>query len=185
MLKRKLYSGILVCLLITSASAQEVLICKDGSATFFSEAPMENIEAKSNKLASALNTKTKKIVFKVRINTFQFEKAIMQEHFNENYMESDKYPTAIFNGAILEDVRLEEAGTHEVTVDGTLTMHGVEQQRQIRGTLVVGEGEVRGKAQFMVRLADHDIKIPSVLFYNISEEVLVTVEMIYLPKADN
>ena len=77
-----------------------------GSVSFFSEAPLENIDATSNNIVSVINTSTNEIVFLVPISTFQFKKKLMQEHFNENYVESDKYPKASFNGSWTGDIAL-------------------------------------------------------------------------------
>jgi len=171
-----------ILLLATSIKAQDIFICKNGNAAFFSEAPMENIDAKSDNMGSALNIKTKKMVFKVKMQTFQFKRALMQEHFNENYIESDKFPYTIFDGTIKEDLDLAQDGIYEVNVEGTLTIHGVTKDRTIPGTLTVKDGKITGKSEFWIKVADHEIEIPSMLMKNIAEEVLVKIDLVYTPK---
>ena len=164
--------------------SQDIYICKDGEMSFFSEAPLEDIDATTTKTVSALNVKTRKIVFKVSIKSFQFKKSMMQEHFNEkkNFMHSSKYPYASFNGQIIDEVDLTQDGTYEVTVQGKLTIKGVEQERKINAVLVVNNGAINGKAEFVVKVEDYNIKIPKLLFKNIAEEVLVKINVNYKPK---
>ncbi len=127
---------IAVFLSLIHGNAQAQII-KSGDITisFFSEAPIENIQAESNKAVSALDTETGAIYFKVPIRSFQFEKSLMQEHFNENYLESDKYPYAEFKGKINEKIDLSKAGTYPVTVQGDMTIHNVTRNYQVEGKL--------------------------------------------------
>src|SRR5574342_668269 len=104
----------------------QLYICNEGSVSFFSEAPVENIEATNNKINSFLNTASNEIMFIVHVRGFTFEKDLMKEHFNEKYMESDKYPTSTFKGKINDPVDYTKDGTYNVTATGILNMHGVE-----------------------------------------------------------
>lgn len=165
------------------SQAQGVYICKDGFINFFSSAPLEDITADNNKVSSVLNTKDGKIVFKVPIKSFTFEKSLMQEHFNEEkYMWSEKHPYAQFSGNItnLGDVDFGKAGSYPVKINGELTIRGVKQPREIDGTLVVAaDGAIEGNAKFKVKLEEHEVPIPSVVIENIAEVVDVTVKMQY------
>lgn len=170
-----------VWLVVASATAQDVYTCKNARLSFFSSAPMEDIEAKTDKGASALNKKTKEVFFKVSISSFDFKKKLMQEHFNENYLESDKYPFAEFKGKINEDVDFSKDGTFPVTVTGTLNIHGVDKVYTAKGTLTTQGNTITVNSTFNVRVADHHIKVPTLVVKNIAEVVAVTVNAIYTP----
>src|SRR5258706_4089612 len=131
----------LLCLLFAAiyfySAAQDVYLDTKGTISFFSETPVEDIDATSNQAVDAINIKTKDVFFKVRMETLVFKKALMQEHFNENYMESDQYPFATFKGKIDQDIDLTKDGTYQATVTGVLTIHRAAQNRTIPGTMVV------------------------------------------------
>ncbi|MGO4289573.1 YceI family protein [Chitinophaga sp. RAB17] len=166
---------------VSAASAQDVYACKNTRLSFFSSSPLEDIEAKTDKGASAINVKTKDIFFKVPISTFQFKKKLMQEHFNENYLESNKYPYAEFKGKINEAPEFSKDGTYPVTVTGTLNIHGVDKTYTAKGTITTQGSNISVTSTFNVRVADHGIKIPSLVIQNVAEVVAVTVNAIYTP----
>ncbi len=160
--------------------AQDIYSCRNASFSFFSSAPMEDIEAKTDKGVSAINLKTGAVYFKVPVNTFQFRKKLMQEHFNENYLETEKYPYAEFKGKIVEPAAdISKEGAHDVTVEGVLSMHGVEKTYKEKGTITVQNGQIVSSSKFNVKLADHKIKIPTLVIKNIAEVVEVTVRATY------
>jgi len=164
-------------------TAQDIFVTKEGKISFFSKAPLEDINPSSDKLASVLNTKTKKIIFSVNIKTLHgFNAALQEEHFNEKYMHSDKYPKAIFKGEILDDVNLTQTGTYNVKAKGILDIHGVEQERTIDGVITVEEGKINLSAKFKVEVADHKVKIPKLVWEKVAEVVEVAVDITYLPK---
>ena len=169
-------------LLAPSVHAQDVLISKNASLSFFSSTVVEDIEGKSNTATSVLDLKSRNIIFKVANTSFQFKKKLMQEHFNENYMESDKYQFSTFKGKINDDVDLSKDGTYNVTIEGILDVHGVAKSYQSKATLVVSKGTVTAKTVFKVRIEDHQIKVPSIVFKNIAEFVEVRVSAVYQPK---
>lgn len=169
---------LLTCL---AGFGQEIYSCRAPKLSFFSSAPLEDISAVSQRGVSAINTKTKAIYFKVPMNTFQFKKALMQEHFNENYIESDKFPFAEYKGKFVEDVDFTKNGTYPVTVEGTLQLHGVEKSYKGKGTITVQNGKFNVNSKFNVSVADHKIKIPSLVVKNIAEVVEVTVNADYQP----
>ena len=149
--------------------------------SFFSTTPIEDIDAKNNACSSFLNSTTDTIVFKIPNNAFVFPKSLMQEHFNENYMETPKYPYATFKGKINEDVDYTKEGTYKVTCTGMLKMHGVEQLRTIEGTVTVKGEELTILSNFNVKLADHKIDVPKLVTEKIAESILVKVNAQYTP----
>jgi hypothetical protein len=171
---------IVLTLSLCHAQAQ-LFISSSSEISFFSEAPLENIEATNYNSASMLNIAAKQLVFQIPIKGFEFEKDLMQEHFNENYLESDKYPKASFNGNINEDVDLSKDGTYEVTATGIMLIHGVEQERTIAGKITINGNKITLHGECKVRLVDHKVKIPKVVIANIAEEVDVKVAVTYKP----
>lgn len=177
---------LLVSLLTAFVSTQAIFaqgkyIARNAHVSFFSATNMENIEAHNRKTASILDSKTGDLTFKMNIKAFEFKKALMQEHFNENYMESDKYPNSNFAGKIsnIDDVNFAKNGTYNVTVAGNLTIHGVTKAVSVPGTIVVKDGKVSSKAEFTVLLADYDISIPAAVKNQISKSIKITVDSTY------
>ena len=150
---------------------------REAQLSFFSEAPMEKIEAHNGTGTCVVDFEGKRMEFAVLIKAFQFEKALMQEHFNENYMESHKFPKATFKGMITEPATLEmQSEPQEVQVEGKLTIHGVEQEIVAPGTLYFTPEGVKMSSTFVVAVKDYDISIPAVVRDNIAKEVEITVE---------
>ncbi|TZF82325.1 YceI family protein [Pedobacter sp. BS3] len=143
--------------------------------SFFSSTPIEDIKAASNKGSGVLVASGGKFAFQVPVKSFEFDKGLMQEHFNENYMESDKYPQARFTGSFNKPVDLSKDGEYHVTANGTLLIHGIGKQRSIPGTLTVKNGVVTLNANFDVACADHQIKIPTLIITKIAEVIQVHV----------
>ncbi len=158
-----------------SALAQK-LVSRDTYVHFFSETPVEDIEASLKDGVGLINTDTKEFVFQVNIQSFTFEKALMQEHFNENYMESTKYPKGLFKGKITGDVLFTKAGTYTVKLVGTMNIHGKEREMTIPGTITVSkEGLVVVESTFIVKPTDHGVEIPSLVVTKIAKEIEVKV----------
>jgi hypothetical protein len=179
---KKLIYLLLYCTIPMVAQGQDMLISKNASVAFFSSTIVEDIEATSTTASSVLDLKSKNIIFRVNNTSFQFRKKLMQEHFNENYMESDKYPYSEFKGKITDDVDLSKDGNYIVNVVGNLNVHGVTKTYQTKATLTVSQGTTTAKATFRVRIEDHKIKIPTIVFKNIAEFVDVRVSAVYQPK---
>jgi len=152
---------------------------KDGHVTFHSDAPMEKIEAHNKRTTAVLDTETGAIEFALLIKSFQFEKALMQEHFNENYMESDKFPKAVFKGQIVnrDEVDFDSDGSYQADVKGQMTIHGVTKEVVAAGMFNVKNGEISADAVFVVKCEDYDIKIPNVVAENIAKEISVKVNI--------
>ena len=144
-------------------------ITKEAEISFFSEAPIEDISAKNNKVSAVYDDETKQLVFQLNISDFIFPKPLMQEHFNENYLESDKFPKASFSGIVGQ---LNES----TTATGTLKIHGESNEVEVKGILVKSNDSVMIDASFRIQLKDFNIKIPKIVMYNIAEEIEVTIK---------
>jgi polyisoprenoid-binding protein YceI len=156
---------------------------KNGYIGFFSHTPMEDIKGDNNQVASVLDISTGELVFQVLIKSFHFEKALMEEHFNENYMESDKFPKSTFRGKIinLSSVDFTKPGKYDVTVEGDLNMHDVTNKISVKGTIEVVQGGVTAFSKFNVVPEDYKISIPGVVRDNIAKTLEVSVNMKYAP----
>lgn len=154
-------------------------ITKNGHIRFYSETPIETIEAHNRQVNSALDIATGDFVFKVLMKSFEFEKALMQEHFNENYVESDKFPNATFKGKVvnLRDIDFKSPGEYKAQVEGVLTIHGVDREIRESGSFTVREGTIQGNCRFILKPEDYKIKIPNTVVNNIAEEIEVTVDV--------
>lgn len=148
---------------------------------FFSQATLEDITADNTKGTSLFNNDTREIVFSIPIHEFQFAKSLMKEHFNERYMESEKYPRSTFQGRI-EGYDPEVRRKQDATAVGVLTIHGQARDVRIPGTIERQGEKLIMKAKFVVRLEDYQITIPQILWQNIAEQVEVTVEFSYKPQ---
>jgi len=146
---------------------------------FFSAAPLEDIEAVNESAKSILDLSSGELVYSISIKDFKFEKSLMQEHFNENYLESEKYPKSTLSAKIKDWNK--EKGEQEVTVSGKLKIHGITKDVEVTGKLNYQDDKVTVSAKFPVQLKDYKIKIPKALFYNIAESVEVTIEFEYTP----
>lgn len=161
----------------------DIFSTNEGSITFFSKAPLEDIEAKNNKVISLLDTRKNEIAVRVPIKQFQFRNKLMQEHFNENYMESEKYPHATFKGIINEIIDFTKPGTYDVSSTGIMNIHGVNQKRTLKGKLTIDSSGMKLDTQFDVLLVDHKIKIPRLVFNKIAEKIAVTTSFSYSVQA--
>ncbi len=164
------------------SQAQDVFLDTKGVFSFFASTALEDIDATSNHGIGALNVKTKDVFFKVKMESFVFRRSLMQEHFNENYMESEKFPYGNFKGKINEDVDLTKDGTYQVTVSGDFTIHGVTKPRTIPGTIVVKGKSIDVTSTFEVKVADHNITIPTVVSQKIAEVVQVKIHSVMAPQ---
>ncbi len=186
MKKKALLFALSASLLITAwafaPKADNIYRLKEGKVSFFSKAPLEDIAAEAKSYAGVINLTNRKVAFQVFITSFEFPNKTMQEHFNENYMESEKYPKATFSGTINEEVDLTKNGTYQVSVAGKLTIHGVEQERTIPGVITMKEGLLSLTSDFKVKLEDHKIKVPSVVVSNIAEVIDVKIAGTFEPK---
>ena len=176
---KRLIGLLILVLVISSGAFAQKYMTKNGNISFFSKTPVENIEAHNKQVNSALDISTGDFVFKVLMKSFEFEKALMQEHFNENYVESDKYPNATFQGKItnLKEVNFSKPGVYNITADGNLTIHGVSKKINQTGTLEVKGDKLNAKAKMNVKPADYQIRIPNTVAKQIAESIEVTVDV--------
>lgn len=178
-MKTKLVLILSLLLVAISLTAQNY-VTRTGYIRFYSEAPLENIEAINRQVNSALNISNGEFVFRVLMKSFNFEKALMQEHFNENYVESHKYPNASFQGKIvnLNEIDFSKPGVYNTVVEGDLTIKDATKKVKHSGTMEVKKDEVIGKSVFTIKLVDYNIAIPSAVSRNISPEIEITVEVL-------
>lgn len=179
-MKKIMFTLCLISCLQYFAQSQ-VFFTKNGLVSFYSSAPIENIKADNNQVISIINTITGEMQFSLLVNAFHFKKSLMEEHFNENYMESKKYPKATFKGKItdISNVNFAADGNYPVTVTGDLTIHGVTNKITAAGTVSVKGGAISAHSKFPVRLADYKIEIPKIVRDNIAKVVEVTVSCSY------
>ena len=144
------------------------------SIKFFSAAKLENIDAENKVTKPILNIEKNLFAIQPQHTGFMFKSALMQEHYNENYMESEKFPYAKFTGKIKETIDYTKNGTNEISIEGKLAMHGVELPRTITGTLTIKDGVIIMDSKFDVKVADHNIKVPSLYVESIAEVIQVT-----------
>jgi polyisoprenoid-binding protein YceI len=164
-------------------SVAQVFSTQAGNVVFFSTTPMEDIRGECKTVLAVMNVSTKELAFMITNTSFQFQNKLMEEHFNEKYMESDKFPKSSFKGKVNENVDLTKDGEYKVTVTGKLNIHGVEQERTISGTILVKDGKVQLVSNFKVKNVDHKIEIPTIVTAKIAEEIDVNVDVTLLPKA--
>jgi len=166
---------------IINQAGQDIYVCRNAKITLYSSAPIEDIKAATSTGASVYNAASGELDFSVSIRSFQFDKSLMQEHFNSDYMESDKFPRAIFKGKMENHIDITKDGTYPVKVAGQLTVHGVTQSRTIQGTISIKNGVVSMTSEFMVKCTDHHIDIPQIVFHHIAESIQVNVFATYSP----
>ena len=168
--------------LVLTANAQKYMT-RNGYIGFFSSTPIEDIKADNNQVASVIDISTGEIVFQVLIKSFKFAKALMEEHFNENYLESEKFPKSTFKGKItnLAAVDFSKPGQYEVIVEGDLNIHDVTNKVSVTGSIEVIPGGINANSKFNVVPEDYKIKIPAIVRENIAKIIEVTVAIRYSP----
>ncbi len=183
-MKQLIILTLLNAVVITGFS-QSVYMTRSGQVSFFSKTSMENIDGINNEVTSLIDTGKGEIVFAILVKGFRFEKALMEEHFNENYLESTKFPKATFQGKITNasSINFTKDGSYPATVDGDLTMHGVKQRQTANGTITVSKGKISAISSFIIKLVDYKIERPSLVADKISETIEIRVNCQYEPKS--
>lgn len=150
---------------------------------FYSHTPMEDIKADNNQVSAILDVTNGEFAFTCLIKSFEFPKALMQEHFNENYMESDKFPKSTFKGKIkdMSKVDFNKDGEYAVVVAGSLTIKDKTNEIEVPGTIIVKDGKITAKSKFKVRPEDYNISIPALVKEKIAKEIEVTVDAVMEP----
>jgi polyisoprenoid-binding protein YceI len=178
MLKKNLI--LFVALVFTSivCFGQGKFYTKTGKINFLSKAPLEEIEGKNKTVTAVVDSKSGAMQFAVQMKGFEFEKQLMQQHFNENYVESDKYPKAEFKGTITNNsaVNYKKDGTYPAKVKGKLTIHGVTKDVETTATLKINGGKIDANSTFNVLISDYNIKIPAVVKDKVSNTIKITID---------
>ena len=178
MLKKNLIVAFMFTLSVSGVFAQSKFFTKTGQVNFFSKASLEDIEAKNKTVTAVVDSKTGAVQFAIQMKGFEFEKQLMQQHFNENYVESDKFPKAEFKGTIVNnnEISYDKEGSYPAKVKGKLTIHGVTQDIETSGTVKVDGEFLKLESGFNILLSDYDIKIPSVVKEKISNSIKINVD---------
>ena len=180
-MKTSILFTILILLSGLSLTAQDKKITKTGHLWFFSHTSIEDIEAHSHQAVAVFVPAKGDIAIEVSMLSFEFPKALMQEHFNENYMESAKFPKSRFVGTLtnLKNINFSKDGTYNATVEGTMTIHNVSQKIKADGTIEIDGNKIMMKSKFIVAPKDYDIKIESRFSNNIASSIEVNVDLTF------
>lgn len=177
---RRLLIIVLLTGLVPAVQAQKYSL-QEGSVKFYSRALLEDIKAVNTKITGLFNRDRGDVAFIIPVTAFQFDKKLMQEHFNEKYMESDKYPNATFAGQV-QHFDWSRSGEQPVVASGKLTIHGVTQEVSVPGIMELKNGLLTMKAVFPVKLETYKITRPQLLWQNIAEEVEITIDTRFKPQ---
>ena len=163
---------------VVLTQAQDKFFTKSGKIDFQSKTALEDIQGKNKSATCVIDTKSGAIAFSVLMKGFEFEKALMQEHFNENYVESNKFPKSEFKGTISNnaDIKYAKDGIYAATVKGQLTLHGVTKDVETTGKIIIKQGKPQATAEFNILLADYNISIPAVVEDKVSKSVKINVD---------
>ena len=169
---------LLLLLIISISYGKDIFLTRQGVVEFFSSTPIEDIKAYNNQVSCVLDYETGTFAFQVPIKGFMFKNALMQEHFNENYLESDIYPKSIFKGNIKDwdSISINDS-TLNIRLVGELTIHGVTKKIEQSGAIWRENGNLIGKCKFIVSLEDYDVKIPKIVRQNIAELIEISVNV--------
>lgn len=181
-MKKLLFSILLIicCNLVFS----QKFFTKNGSISFFSKTNIENIQADNNQVMSVLNAQTGELQFSLLIKGFHFPRALMEEHFNENYLESDHFPKATFKGTIADigKINFLKDAVYPIVVSGDLNMHGITNKVTSKGYISIKEEKITGSAIFIIEMADYKITIPKLVESNIAKTIEIKVNCLYNQK---
>lgn len=165
---------------LTILSAQEggsAILSFSGVVDFHSDAPQEQIRARSVQVVGVIDTLRNTFAFQVPVKSFEgFNSDLQRQHFNENYMESNVYPQLTYTGKILAPVNYQKPGTYPVKTKGSFRIHGVEGEEIIENTIEVRESGISIFSDFYIRLADYDIRIPRIVQRKIAPRIHIQVE---------
>ncbi|MDX9880812.1 MAG: YceI family protein [Prolixibacteraceae bacterium] len=172
---------IVIGLIGFSLCGQTKFTTHDATISFFSDAPVEDIQAESKKGRGGIDLLSGQVLFVVPINSFVFDKSLMQKHFNESYIESHLYPVARFEGRFTQPVDTATRSLQTLPFSGRLTIHGVTKMINERATVRYDTDKITAKSIFMVKTADFNIKIPRILIKNIAEEIRIEINADLIP----
>lgn len=176
----KYFLGLFIILTFSSSEEPKNIIARQGQVSFFSYTSVENIKAENNQVLSIINLDNGNIAVSMLMNTFIFEKALMKEHFNESYIESDIYPKATFEGNIQDfDPTLE--GEQTRMINGTFFMHGISKELVIKTKIENNNGKFILSGTFETLVKDYNINIPPLLAGNIAKSISINFRFEYQP----
>ncbi len=169
---------VLITWTVSAAIGQNRYYSEKSTVTFFSDGVIEDIRATNNTATSILDISKMDVAFLVRVKDFQFEKKLMQVHFNEKYMETEKFPKSTFIGSItgFDPAR---SGEQHVTATGKLSIHGVTKDVKIPGTIEMQGSNIVLRSKFSIKLADYNIVVPQIIWNNVAEDVEVEMNFTY------
>ena len=171
-----------ILLLICCTARSQLLMTRSATISFHSNTILENIDAVNDHVMAVIEPAKKNIAFSLLMKQFEFPRKLMQQHFNENYVESDKYPKATFSGTFTETIDVTKEGNYNVSVTGKLTIHGVTREVTIPASLAVKKGLITGSATFKLNPKDYNIDIPFIVRDKIEKENTVKVKAEWIPK---
>ncbi len=174
----------LLAMIISLASnGQDTLSTKNAVINFDATSPSspEKIEAVSKLGISKMLVKTGEVAFAIQMMSFEFEKALMKDHFHENYVETSKYPRATFKGSILDfsKVNFAKNGKYPVKVKGSMNLHGVTKEVTADGFINVNGDKITATSTFKLILSDFNVKVPDLVKDKVAKEATITVNATY------
>ncbi len=169
---------------LTHVNAQDIWFTRNGNISFHAGTSLEDVDGTNNDVASLINVKTGDIAFTVLMKSFHFTRALMEEHFNEDYLESTKFPKSTFSGTISDPgkVNFTKDGAYPVTVEGDLTIHGVTKKINAPATIKIAGSKISAGSIFKILMSDYKVEIPGVVAEKISKEVTIEVKCNYEKK---
>lgn len=176
MMLRNLLAGMII-LIAAVSNAQDRYFTKTGNISFHSKADLENIDAYNRTVTCVLDTKTGAVQLSTLMKGFEFQKALMQEHFNEKYVESDRFPKGEFKGQITNNSSIDytKDGSYPANVKGQLTIHGVTKDIETNGTVNIKNGKPQAVTSFNITLSDYNISIPALVKDKLSNSINIKV----------
>ena len=158
--------------------AREIYFTRNGAVSFFSSTPIYDIKAENNQVTCVFDRDNGEVSFRIPILGFNFPNGLMQEHFNENYMESDRYPNATFKGKVNDWSNLVLTNSYQsINLEGVMTIHGVSKKISEQGKIKFKQDKIAGDANFEIMVADYGIEIPKIVREKIAKIVNVNVQL--------
>lgn len=174
---------LILLLLVLTATGQDKFTTSNALVSFYSQAPVADVDARNDNVKAALNTSNGELTFTIDMNDFQFQNAKMGRDAQKNYIEIDKYPRAGFKGKLTGDIDFKKNGTYKVAAQGKLNVHGVENEINEKGTVIVKDDKIVLECEFHVALKDHNIETPKILGQEMTaDKVLVKVKATLSPQ---
>ena len=162
---------------LSFSAKSQLYMTRTGYAGFFSKTEFEDIKAENNQVFGIIDATKMNVAVTMLLKSFIFKKQLMQEHFNENYVESEHYPKATFSGSISKEFVALKNGIYSVTLKGLLTLHNITKQIEIPASIEIKNEKLFGSAQFKIKPEDFNITIPAIVRDKIEKEIQVTIKL--------